>query len=72
MVRITNDAYSELADALPNSCPTFEAVLQFVEWTLVNNAHDHLMSKRIDVHLHQRVMDEFLVRGATRPIFGAQ
>ena len=57
--------YAELENALPNSCPTFEAVLQFVEWTLVNNAHGQLMS--IDMHLHQRVMDEFLVRGATRP-----
>ena len=70
VVRITSDAYAELADALPTSCPTFEAVLQFVEWTLVNNAHGHLMS--IDVHLHERVMEEFLVRGATRPTAGAR
>ena len=68
VVRITNDAYAELENALPNSCPTFEAVLQFVEWTLVNNAHGQLMS--IDMHLHQRVMDEFLVRGATNKAYG--
>ena len=69
MVRIASDAYEGLADALPNSCPTFEAVLHFVEWTLVNNAHGHLMD--IDAHLHERVMEEFLVRGARRPV-GAQ
>ena len=70
MVRITNDAYAELENALPNACPTFEAVLHFVEWTLLNNAHGQLMS--IDLHLHQRVMDEFLVRPATRPAAGAR
>ena len=43
--------------------------MHFVEWTVLNNAHGHLMS--IDVHLHERVMEVFLVRGATRPV-GAQ
>ena len=66
MVRIASDAYEGLADALPNSCPTFEAVLHFVEWTLVNNAHGHLMD--IDAHLHERVMEEFLVRLAKGPL----
>ena len=60
MIRITSEAHNELVLALPNSCPTFESVLHFVEWTLVNNAHGGLMD--IDVHLHERVMEEFMVR----------
>jgi len=70
VVRITSEAHAELEKALPNSCPAFEAVLQFVEWTLLNNAHGQLLS--IDMHLHQRVMDEFLVRGAAQPTEGAR
>ena len=69
VIRISSDAYAELADALPTSCPSFEAVMHFVEWTVLNNAHGQLMS--IDAHLHERVMEEFLVRGARRPV-GAQ
>ena len=69
-VRIANKAHAELEKALPNACPTFEAVLHFVEWTVLNNAHGQLMS--IDLHLHQRVMDEFLVRPATQPTAGAR
>ena len=43
--------------------------MHFVEWTVLNNAHGQLMS--IDAHLHERVMEEFLVRSARRPV-GAQ
>ena len=38
--------------------------MHFVEWTLLNNAHGHLMS--IDVHLHDRVMEEFSSCAARR------
>ena len=64
VIRISSDAYAELADALPTSCPSFEAVMHFVEWTVLNNAHGHLMS--IDVHLHDRVMEEFSSCAARR------
>ena len=64
VVRISSDAYAVLADSLPTSCPSFEEVMHFVEWTLLNNAHGRLMD--VDSHLHERVMKEFLVRGAKR------
>ena len=64
MVRIASEAHSVLANTLPTSCPSFEAVMHFIEWTILNNAHGRLMD--IDSHLHERVMEEFLVRSAKR------
>ena len=62
-MKISSDAYAVLADSLPTSCPTFEQVMHYVEWTLLNTPGG-LMD--IDHHLHERVMEEFLVRGAER------
>ena len=39
--------------------------MHFIEWTILNNAHGRLMD--IDAHLHDRVMEEFLVRLAKGP-----
>ena len=65
VIRIATEAHSVLADTLSTSCPSFEAVMHFVEWTILNNAHGRLMG--IDSHLHERVMEEFLVRLAKGP-----
>ena len=64
VVKVSSDAYAVLADSLPASCPTFEQVMHFVEWTLLNNAHGGLMD--FDSHLHERVMGEFLGRGTEK------
>ena len=61
VVRITNDAHNLLLDALPTSCPTFEQVMHYVDWTLLNQPGG-LMD--IDHHLIEKVMEEFLVRRA--------
>ena len=61
VVRITNDAHGMLLDALPSSCPTFEQVMHYVDWTLLNSPGG-LMD--IDHHLIEKVMEEFLVRKA--------
>ena len=61
VVRITNDAHNLLLDALPTSCPTFEEVMHYVDWTLLNSPGG-LMD--IDHHLIEKVMEEFLVRKA--------
>ena len=63
-MKVSSDAYAVLADSLPASCPTFEQVMHFVEWTLLNNAHGGLMD--FDSHLHERVMGEFLGRGTEK------
>ena len=65
VIRIASEAHSVLANDLPTSCPSFEAVMHFIEWTILNNAHGRLMD--IDAHLHERVMEEFLVRLAKGP-----
>ena len=58
-------AHGRLAARARPAASASTAVMHFVEWTILHNAHGRLMD--IDAHLHERVMEEFLVRLAKGP-----
>ena len=64
VIRIVDEARSELAEALPTSCPSFEAVMHFVK-CVAQFAHGRLMYS--DSRLRERILEEFLERAEMGP-----